>query len=112
MKRLALLPIAFVLSAMVQDGSPVFDFGEWEVTFRAVDVEMPDAPAAVLESVRSSLPPPRTERRCMSPGAAANPAAYFADRAGSHCTFSRTIFANGVIDMAARCAEPGKPGSI
>ena len=108
MKRLALVPIAFVLSAMVQDGSPLFESGEWEITVHMTDVEMPGAPSAVLETARSSLPPPRTQRRCMSPEEAVNPAAYLVNGMDSSCTFSRAIIANGVIELAASCARAGR----
>lgn len=108
MKRLALVPIAFVLSAMVQDGAPVFEAGRWEITVHMTDVKMPGAPSAVLETARSSLPPPQTQRRCMSPEEAANPAAYLVNDMATNCTFSRTIIANGVFELAASCAEAGQ----
>jgi len=106
MKRLALVPFAVVLSAMVQDGSPLLEPGQWEITIHMTEVEVPGVPAAMVEELRSTLPPPKKQRRCMSPEEAADPVAFLAESGeGSNCTVPRALVADGRIDLAVHCPE-------
>jgi hypothetical protein len=109
MKRLALIPAAIALSAMIQDSPVALEPGQWEFTTHLTDLEMPGSPPDMVAAARSGLPGPETKARCMSPEEAADPAARLASPRGnaSSCTFSRRTFANGVIDVAASCTREG-----
>lgn len=107
MTRLALIPAALALAAMAQDSPIAMQPGQWEFTTTMTDVEIPGGPAEAVEAARSALGPPRTESYCVSPEEAANPAAWLASPRGntSNCTFSRTTFADGRVDIAGTCTS-------
>lgn len=105
MIRLASLPAALALCAMVQDAPVAMQPGQWEFTTAMTGVEMPGAPRDLAEAARSALGAPQVSSRCVTPEEAADPAARLANPGGgaSNCTFSRRIFAEGRIDVAGSC---------
>lgn len=105
MNRLAVIPAAFFLPAMIQTGSVTMEPGQWEFVTQMTGLDLDGAPPEVLAAARSSLGEPRTQGRCLSPEDVVDPGARLArpEGAATDCVFSRRTFANGAIDVAGRC---------
>ena len=105
MTRFLLLPAAVALMAM-QTGSTAMQPGQWEFVTTMTELDMPGSPPDMVEAARSGIGRPRTESRCVSPEEAADPAARLMQRRNAtNCDYSRTIFADGRIDIAGRCTS-------
>jgi len=89
--------------------------GQWEMASRMDTLEAPGAPPAMVAQMRAQLPNQRsTQRQCITPEQAANPARNLVGRNATSqgCTFADTTFAGGVIRISAACQRPGNPASM
>lgn len=89
--------------------------GQWEMTARVVSIEMPGAPPALQEQIRSQSRRADTSRTCITPEQAANPLNEFQRMAtsmpGQTCQISENVFSAGVIRFAMTCQASGEAPS-
>jgi len=111
MKKLAILAPVTVLIFACQNADQL-QAGQWEMSFKATDVQVPGAPPEVQAQAKQALAgqTQQTQSRCMSDAEAANPAASLAAGGGAGggaggCTFTKQTFAGGAIDIAGTCGQ-------
>ncbi|HKR23711.1 MAG TPA: DUF3617 domain-containing protein [Allosphingosinicella sp.] len=115
MKRLVLWAPTVALLAACGGSAVTLQPGQWEMTTTMTNIEVPGAPAAMAEQMRTAMAnQPRTENECITPEEAANPLGNMMNQGGGTqgCTFSEQTFAGGVIRMAAACPAPQGGGSM
>jgi hypothetical protein len=91
--------------------------GMWETTFRILSVDLPTAPAEIVDTLRAGISmAPVTERACLSPAEAADWSRELRDRAmrgqtGYDCQPGENVFAGGRVRMTLNCrsTSPGQP---
>lgn len=90
--------------------------GLWETTMRVVSAEAPTAPQVIQDGLRAAVSAaPVTERSCLTPAEAANPADAIRDKTvggqpGYTCETGEALFANGRIRMTLSCrSTTGQP---
>ena len=72
--------------------------GMWETTYRILSIDLPDAPPEIVEGMRAGISTaPVTERACLTPAEAAEPAAAIRGRtmrgrAGYDCDPGENLF--------------------
>jgi Protein of unknown function (DUF3617) len=87
--------------------------GQWEMTQRLAEVDMPGAPPQVLAQIRARQNrPPQTSRTCISAEQAANPMGQFREmmtrgQRGATCQPTDTVFGGGVIRISVVCRGTG-----
>lgn len=85
--------------------------GQWEVVMQVTSVDMPGAPPEARARVRA-MPgqAPQTDRRCITPEQAANPARnlFGSGSPSPSCQFSDRTFADGVVRIRGACSQPGR----
>lgn len=110
MKRLALLaPTVAIIVACSGGASTSLQPGQWEMTTKMTDIEIPGAPPAVAAQMKQAMTAQaQTQSRCITPAEAANPAGNMASPSGNAqgCTFSKQTFSGGAIDVAGSCPGP------
>jgi len=85
--------------------------GLWETVDVFTTADISGVPDAVATQVRSQLNRPDTNRNCLTPQMAANPAQNLreglargaAGRGGQECRFSEMVYAGGVVRVRATC---------
>jgi hypothetical protein len=90
--------------------------GQWETTLRVVSISAPAAPPEVQQQLQAAVSAaPVTERSCLTPAEAADPAASFRDRTagdqpGMTCQIGESLFAGGRIRLTLTCrSSTGQP---
>jgi hypothetical protein len=90
--------------------------GMWETTYRILSIDLPDAPPEIVEGMRAGISTaPVTERACLTPAEAAEPAAAIRGRtmrgrAGYDCDPGENLFAGGRVRMTLACrSATGQP---
>ena len=115
MKRLALLTPAVALIAACSGSSDSIQPGQWEMTTRMTEIEVPGAPEALANQMRTAMAnQAQTESRCITPEEAANPTRGMMNPTGKAegCTFTDQTFAGGRISLAGSCPAPGGQGTV
>jgi hypothetical protein len=115
MKRLLLTTPALALLFACSGSSTTLQPGQWEMTSRMTEIEVPGVPEAVAAQMRAAMAnQAQTQSRCITPAEAANPAAGMMNPTGSAegCTFTNQTFAGGVINVAGSCPAPGGRGQV
>jgi hypothetical protein len=114
MKRLiAAAPLALLFAC--SGSSTTLQPGQWEMTSRMTNVELPGVPEQLAAQMRTAmLNQPQTQNRCITPAEAANPAGGMMNPSGSTegCTFTDQTFSGGTIRVSGTCPAPGGRGSV
>ena len=90
-------------------GSASLQPGQWEMTTKMTDIEMPGAPPAMAAQMKQAMAAQaQTQTRCITPQEAANPAGGMMSPSGNAqgCTFTKQTFSGGTIDVAGSCPAP------
>jgi len=110
MKRLALLAPTVALIVACSGGGSTLQPGNWELTTKMTDIELPGQPPAVAAAAKQQMGnQAQTQTRCITEAEAANPAGGMMSPSGNAqgCTFTKQTFAGGTIDVAGSCPGPG-----
>lgn len=109
MKRLALLAPTVAIIVACSGGGASLQPGQWEMTTKMTDIEIPGAPPAMAAQMKQAMTAQaQTQSRCITAAEAANPAGNLASPSGNAqgCTFSKQTFSGGSIDVAGSCPGP------
>lgn len=109
MKRLALLAPTVAIIVACSGGGVSLQPGQWEMTTKMTDIEIPGAPPAMAAQMKQAMTAQaQTQSRCITAAEAANPAGNMASPSGNAqgCTFSKQTFSGGSIDVAGSCPGP------
>ncbi len=90
-------------------GSPVptgLQPGMWTITATVNELTVTGMPEEQAAAMRQSIDPSRPQSQCMTPQQAANPLSSMAEQ--GTCTFARSVFSGGTIDVAATCRQPNQ----
>lgn len=115
MKRLILLAPGVALLAACSGASDSIQPGQWELTTRMTEVDVPGAPPEMVNQMRSAMASQaQTQNRCITPEEAANPTAGMMNPTGQAqgCTFTEQTWAGGRISLAGTCPAPGGQGTV
>ena len=114
MKRLiAAAPLALLFAC--SGSSTSLQPGQWEMTTRMTNIELPGVPEALATQMRTAMMnQPQTQSSCISPEEAANPAGRMMSPSGNSqgCTFTDQTFAGGTIRISGTCPMPGGRGTM
>lgn len=117
MKKLALIAPALALVAVACSGGAgggaagggSMKAGQWEITMKMTDVEVPGAPPAVAEQMKAQMAgQTQTQSQCLTDAELANMGNRMgnAGAQGGNCNFTKTTFGGGTIDIAGTCQSP------
>ncbi len=115
MKRVVLLAPSMALLFACSGSSTALQPGQWEMTTRMTNIEVPGVPPAQAEAMRSAMAnQAQTQSRCITAEEAANPARGMVNPTGeaAGCTFTDQTFAGGVIKVSGSCPAPGGQGTV
>lgn len=114
MKRLiAAAPLALLFAC--SGNSTSMQPGQWEMTTRATNVELPGVPEQLAAQMRTAImSQPQTQSQCITPEEAANPVGRMMSPSGDSqgCTFTDQTFSGGTIRISGTCQAPGGRGSM
>ena len=116
MKRFMLCLPALALAAAcgAGGGSDQIQPGMWETTTKMTEVEIPGAPPEMQKQMKAMMANQvQTQSQCITPEQAANPAGNMLNQGSDAqgCTFDRSTFAGGEINVRGRCPGPNGQGS-
>ena len=78
--------------------------GQWETTIQFSEIDVPGVDAAIANQMRQMMGQPQTNRDCMTPEDAANPARNIASgETGQNCEYSESTFSGGTIRVRGTC---------
>jgi hypothetical protein len=117
MKKLALLaPVVIALAACSGGGNTTLKAGQYEMTMKMTEVDVPGAPPEMVEQMKAAMTAQgeQKEQQCMTEADIADMGNKMgnAGAKGGDCTFSKTTFAGGKIDVAGTCKAPTGEMSI
>lgn len=115
MKRLVLLAPSLALIAACSGGNNSIQPGQWEMTTRMTEIEVPGAPPEIANQMRTAMAnQTQTQNRCITPEEAANPTRGMMNPSGQAegCTFTDQTFAGGRILVSGSCPAPGGQGTV
>lgn len=102
-------PLALLAACSGGGDSGALQPGEWEMTTRMTEVDIPGMPEEALAEVRRQMgDQAQTSTRCITAEEAADPGGnlFAPSEAGDDCEFAETRVEGGVIDVAGTCRSP------
>jgi len=112
MKRLILFaPAITLLAACGGGGTNSIQAGQWEMVTEMTSVEVPGAPEAAVQQMRSQMAGQRqTQSVCITAEQARNPSRNMMGAQNpAGCQFTDTTWAGGTVRIRATCRPPGAP---
>ena len=89
-------------------GAVALQPGEWETTIQFTELDVPGMPPEMTNQMRQMMGQPQSNRACMTPEEAANPAGDIVGGENNrNCDYSESTFAGGTIRVRGTCRDPG-----
>ena len=90
-----------------KSGGAALQPGQWESTIQFTEFDVPGMPPEMANQMRQMMGQPQTNRSCMTPEDAANPAGDMVSGEGNqNCQFSESTFSGGTIRVRGTCRDP------
>jgi coenzyme F420-reducing hydrogenase gamma subunit len=110
MKIALLSGIAVMALAGCGSGGTKLKAGQYEMTMKMTDVQVPGAPPAAIEQMKAAMAAQseQTQQQCVTEEDIANMGNKMgsAGAQGGDCNFTKTTFNGGAIDIAGTCKAP------
>jgi hypothetical protein len=114
MKKFLLTAPFVALAVACSGGGAKLQPGNYEMTTKVTNLEVPGAPPAVAEQMKTAMANEQKQTQCLKQEDIDNMGNKLgqAGAGGTNCNFTKTAFGSGTIDIAGTCNAAGSNATM